>query len=110
MPTLYLSIPPSMELSCPPKYERRRNIVGFRELGRWTQFVRSLITEGRLTHTGEVSLVEHCERAVMVKVNGSVSLSSARSPGPIELARCMVFAAAQASRIVSNRKPALVVI
>jgi hypothetical protein len=110
MPTLFLSIPPSMELSCPPKYERRRNVVGFRELGRWTQFVRSLITEGRLTHTGEVSLVEHCERAVMVKVNGSVSLSSARSPGPIELARCMVFAAAQASRVVSNRKPALVVI
>jgi phage terminase large subunit-like protein len=108
--TLLLSIPPSMEMSCPPKWERRRNIVGFRELGRWTQFVRSLITEGRLIHTGEVTLTEHVERAVMVKVNGSVSLSSARSPGPIELARCMVFAAAQASRAVSNRKPALVVI
>lgn len=109
-PTLFLSIPPSMELSCPPKWERRRNIVGYRELGRWTQFVRSLITEGRLVHTGEVSLVEHCERAVMVKANGSVSLSSARSPGPIELARCMVFAAAQASRAMGQRKPALVVI
>jgi hypothetical protein len=108
--TLALSIPPSLEMSCPPKWERRRNVVGFRELGKWTQYVRSLITEGRLIHTGEVSLVEHCERAVMVKVQASVTLSSARSPGPIELARCMVFAAAQASRTVSNRKPALVVI
>jgi hypothetical protein len=108
--TLLLSIPPSLEMSCPPKWERRRNVVGFRELGKWTQYVRSLITEGRLVHTGEVTLTEHCERGVMVKVNGSVTLSSARSPGPIELARCMVFAAAQASRTVSNRKPALVVI
>jgi hypothetical protein len=108
--TLFLSIPPSLEMSCPPKWERRRNIVGFRELGKWTQYVRSLITEGRLVHTGEITLTEHVERGVMVKVNGSVTLSSARSPGPIELARCMVFAAAQASRSVSNRKPALVVI
>jgi phage terminase large subunit-like protein len=107
---LLLSIPPSMELSCPPKYERRRNIVGFRELGKWTQPVRAMILEGRLTHTGELTLTEHVERAVMVKANGSVSLSSARSSGPIELARCMVFAAAQASRVQQRTKPALVVI
>lgn len=109
-PSLQLSIPPSMELSCPTKWERRRNIVGFRELGKWTQPVRAMITEGRLTHTGELTLVEHIERAVMVKANGSISLSSARSPGPIELARCLVFAAAQASRAQQLRKPALVVI
>jgi hypothetical protein len=109
-PSLMLSIPPSMELSCPPKYERRQNIVGFRELGKWTQPVRAMITEGRLAHTGELALCEHVERAVMVKANGSVSLSSARSPGPIELARCMVFAAAQASRATSRRRPSLVVV
>lgn len=109
-PSLLLSIPPSMELSCPPKYERRRNIVGYRELGKWTQPVRAMITEGRLAHTGELSLTEHVERAVMVKANGSVSLSSARSSGPIELARCMVFAAAQASRATSRQKPTLVVV
>lgn len=109
-PTLRLSIPPTMELSCPPKWERRRNIVGYRELGKWTQPVRSMIVEGRLQHTGQLTLVEHVERAVMVKANGSVSLSSARSPGPIELARCMVFAAAQASRAQQNAKPTLVVV
>jgi phage terminase large subunit-like protein len=109
-PLLKLSIPPTMELSCPLKWERRRNIVGYRELGKWTQPVRSMIVEGRLKHTGQLSLVEHVERAVMVKANGSVSLSSARSPGPIELARCMVFAAAQASRAQQNAKPTLVVV
>ena len=109
-PKLLLSIPPSMELSCPPKWERRRNIVGFRELGKWTQPVRAMITEGRLCHTGELQLTEHVERAVMVKANGSVSLSSARSSGPIELARCMVFAAAQASRAQQRTKPTLVVV
>jgi hypothetical protein len=108
--TLSLSIPPTLELSCPPKLERRRNIVGYRELGKWTQAVRAMITESRLTHTGELSLCEHVERAVMVKAQGAVTLSSARSPGPIELARCMVFAAAQASRAQSRTKPALVVI
>lgn len=107
---LTLSIPPSLELSCPPKWERRRNIVGYRELGKWTQPVRAMITEGRLLHTGELTLKEHVERAVMVKANGSVSLSSARSPGPIELARCMVFAAAQASRATHRTKPTLVVV
>jgi phage terminase large subunit-like protein len=107
---LLLSIPPTMELSCPPKWERRRNIVGYRELGKWTQPVRAMITEGRLVHTGELLLTEHVERAVMVKANGSVLLSSARSSGPIELARCMVFAAAQASRVQSRQKPTLVVV
>ena len=106
--SLRLAITPTLEVTCPPKWERRRTIVGFRELSKWTAAVRSMITEGRLVHTGEISLMENVERAVMVKYQASVVLSSARSSGPITLARCMVFAAAMASRPASNSKPALV--
>ena len=109
-PTLKLALPPSLEIACPPKWERRRTIVGIRELGKWTAPVRSMILENRLRHSGEVSLVESSERAVMVKHNGAVMLSSARSPGPIELTRSMVFAAALASRPANVNKPSLVVV
>jgi hypothetical protein len=39
-----------------------------------------------------------------------VALSSARSPGPIELARCMVFAVALASRPAHTGKPSIVIV
>jgi EAL domain-containing protein (putative c-di-GMP-specific phosphodiesterase class I) len=108
-PELRLAIVPSLEIHCPPKYERRRTIWGYKELLRWTQPVRSMIIENRLAHTGELQLIEHCERAVMVKHQGSIALSSARSPGPIELARCMVVAAALSSRPSGGGKPMLIV-
>ena len=68
-----------------------------------------MILEGRLVHTGEVMLAEHVQRAVAVKVAASLVLSSQRSPGPIELARCMVWAAALASRSMVSGKPMIVV-
>jgi hypothetical protein len=108
-PELRLAIVPGLEVHCPPKYERRRTIWGYKELLRWTQPVRSMIIENRLAHTGELQLIEHCERAVMVKHQGSIALSSARSPGPIELARCMVVAAALSSRPSGGGKPMLIV-
>jgi hypothetical protein len=108
-PTLRLAIPPSLEIHCPPALERRRVIVGYRELLKWTLTVRSMIVEGKITHRGEASLGEHVERAVMVKHNGSVSLSSTRSPGDITLARCMVWAAALESKPNQGGKPMLAV-
>ena len=67
------------------------------------------IVENRIGQTGEKLLAEHVERAVMIKHQGSVALSSTRSPGPIELARCMVWAAALESRPSSSGKPLLVI-
>jgi hypothetical protein len=108
-PQLRIAITPVLETHCPPKHERRRTIVGYRELLKWTLAVRSLIIENRIGQTGEKLLAEHVERAVMIKHQGSVALSSTRSPGPIELARCMVWAAALESRPSSAGKPLLVI-
>jgi hypothetical protein len=104
-PGLRLAIIPALEVSCPPALERRRTIVGYRELLKWTAAVRSMIVENRLLHNGELLLTQHCARAVLIKHNGSVALSTSRSPGPIEAARCMVWAAAMASRPQLVGKP-----
>jgi hypothetical protein len=104
--TLRIAIIPSLEVHCPPEYERRRTIVGYRELLKWTAAVRAMIVEQRLQHNGELLLQQHVERAVLIKHQGSVALSSSRSPGPIEAARCMVWAAAIASRPHMLGKPA----
>jgi hypothetical protein len=102
---LQLTITPPFEISCPREYDSRRAIVGYRELGRWTQGVRALIVEGRVQHSGEISLIEQTERAVLVRHQQTVALSSARSSGPIEMARAMVFAVAMVSRPANNAKP-----
>jgi hypothetical protein len=104
-PSLQLTITPPFEISCPREYDSRRAIVGYRELGRWTQGVRALIVEGRVQHSGEISLIEQTERAVLVRHQQTVALSSARSSGPIEMARAMVFAVAMVSRPANNAKP-----
>ena len=104
-PSLQLTITPPFEISCPREYDSRRAIVGYRELGRWTQGVRALIVEGRVAHSGEISLIEQTERAVLVRHQQTVALSSARSSGPIEMARAMVFAVAMVSRPANNAKP-----
>jgi hypothetical protein len=98
-----------LEVHCPLALERRRVIVGYRELLKWTLTVRSMIVEGKIVHRGEASLGEHVERAVMVKHQGSVALSSTRSPGDITLARCMVWAAALESKPNHGGKPMLAV-
>jgi hypothetical protein len=53
-------------------------------------------------------LAEHVGRAVAVKTPGTIALSSNKSPGPIELARCLVWAAGIANRPVSTVRPMLV--
>jgi hypothetical protein len=108
-PQIRLAIVPSLELHCPPVFERRRTIVGYRELLKWTLAVRSLITDGKVSHTGQASLAEHVERAVMVKHQGSIALSSTKSPGDITMARCMIWAVALESRPGAAGKPMLAV-
>ena len=79
-------------------------LVGQRELQRWTTAVRSLTMEGRVVHTGEELLIQQVDRAVLVKHNGHMSLSSARSPGPIELCRAYVWAVAKAAAPKEQRR------
>ena len=95
---LNLAITPSLDLHTPDKYAKRKQVWGYGELLKYTGTVRSLILEGRVKHDGGMMLEEHVNRAVLTKSQGSVVISSQRSPGPIEAARCMVAAAAFVSR------------
>ena len=106
--TTRLLITPAFEMSLPPKFVKRSSIVGNRELQRWTQGARAAILEKRVQHDGSTLFAQHCARAVAVKNQGAVTLSSVRSPGPIELARCLVFAVAMVSKPVSVGKPTII--
>jgi len=102
-------ISPSIQIHWPSQYQTRTEIVGYGEIVRYTQGVKNMIFEGLLVHDGSKQLSEHVQRAVAVKAESSIALSSQRSPGEIALARCMVWAAALASRPVITGKPIIAV-
>ena len=89
-PQIRFAITPTVDLHWPTSLERRRVVVGYGEILKYTPAVKNMINEKLLWHTGEAHLAEHVNRAVAVRSQGSIALSSQRSPGPIELARCMV--------------------
>jgi phage terminase large subunit-like protein len=97
-PGLVVAITPTLDTNCPTDLQRKRVIVGYQEIGRYTSMVKQLINEGRVAHTGETMLAEHVGRAVAVKTPGAIALSSQKSSGPIELARCLVWAVGIMSR------------
>lgn len=97
-PRLIVAITPTLDVNCPTDLQRTRVIVGYQEIGRYTSAVRNLINEGRVAHTGETMLAEHVGRAIAVKTPGSIALSSTKSSGPIELARCLVWAVGMSAR------------
>ncbi len=107
--TTKFAVSPSIDLHFPRWLDTRKVVVGYGELLKWTHPIRQMILEGRLLHTGETMLAEHVQRAVAVRSQNAFALSSQRSPGPIELARCMVWAAALASRSMVSGKPMIVV-
>ena len=106
--TTRLLITPAFEMTLPQKFVHRSQMVGNREMMRWTQTARSAIIEQRVRHDGSALLSQHVERAVSVKNQGSLTLSSIRSPGPIELARCLVFAVSMVHKPVAVGKPMIV--
>lgn len=106
-PRLSLTVPPSLEVVVPPGLARRCTTVGYRELVKHTALVQSLILEGRVRHDGGTQLADHVNRAVAARTNGGLVLTSQRSPGPIELARCMVWAVAGAARPSWSQRPAM---
>ena len=101
-----LAITPGLEIHTPLPLRRRTETVGYGELARFTTVVRSMIVEGKLWHDGSVALSEHTNRAVLVKTQATQVVSSQKSPGPIELCRCMIWAAALASRPAVRQKAA----
>lgn len=106
-PQVRLAVTPTLAVHCPVKHERRMTQVGYGELQRFTPLVKAMIQERRLGHLGETLLAEHVNRAVGVRTQGTFVVSSQKSPGPIELCRCMIFAAALASKPGSQIKKPL---
>ena len=104
-PTVKFAISPTIDVHCPPAFERRRVVVGYSEILKYTPVVKQMISENRVLHTGEAMLAEHVQRAVLVKTQGSIAVSSQKSSGPIELCRCLIWAAAMVARPTSNSKP-----
>ena len=106
-PTLEtLALTPALHDMAPMEY-RKKVTVGYKELLTHTAVIRSMMNEGRLVHTGEKMLAEHMNRAVGVRTQQGFVLSSQKSPGPITLARCTIWAAALASRPKWKNKPAM---
>ena len=102
-----VALTPSLFDLAPAALDRKKVQVGYAELATHTATIRSLITEGRIVHTGEQMLAEHVDRAVGVKTQRGYALSSQKSSGPITLARCLVFAASLLARPASRAKPAI---
>jgi hypothetical protein len=96
----------TLDVHLSPALKTSAILVGQRELQKWTTVVRSMTMAGQVRHTGEELLVEQVNRAVLVKHQGHLSLSSARSPGPIELCRAYVWAVAMAGRPRQQTKAA----
>jgi len=106
-PRATLAITPPLEIHAPPETASRRTVVGHGEILKWTSIVRGMIREGNVSHPGHTILDEHVGRAVGYTSKQGMGLSSDKSPGPIELARCLVWAVALASRAKWKTRPAV---
>jgi hypothetical protein len=104
---LSLAITPGLNIHTPERYKRRTIEWGYGEMVKYTGLIRQLILEGKVRHDGGNMLGEHVNRAVLVKAQGGVVISSQRSPGPIECARCLVIGSALVSRPGQTRKAAI---
>jgi hypothetical protein len=101
---LKLGITPTLDLHTPDRWAKRKFTWGYAELLKYTGLVKNMINEGLLFHTGEQMLSEHCNRAVLVRAEGGVVISSQRSAGNIEMARCLIASAAFVSRPAQTGK------
>ena len=101
-----VAITPGLADLCPLDMSRRMVTWGQQEMGKYTAVVRHMILEGRLVHSGQRALAEQVNRAVAGRTAATITLSSQKSPGPIEQVRAMVAAAGLAAAPTSSiRKP-----
>jgi hypothetical protein len=105
-----LLITPTLDIHVPLALRRRTSLTGYAELTRFTSLVRSMIHEGKVKHHGESLLADHVSRAVLVKTPSGAVVSSQRSPGPIELCRCMIWSVSEVSKPKQKTKPMMVVV
>lgn len=105
---LLLAIGGALEVHVPEHLTDRYVTFGTAELANWTSLIKPMISTGKLSHDGSLQLAEQVNRAVAVRTyKGATTLSAQKSPGPIEMARCMVVAVALAARPApTRRKPA----
>jgi len=103
---LTIAIGAALDIHLPPSMKGVAVLVGQREVQKWTTIVRSMIMSGQVLHTGEEILVEQVNRAVLVKHQGQLSVSTARSAGPIELCRALIWSVAMAGKPKINTKAA----
>jgi hypothetical protein len=75
------AISPSIDIQWPRHLETKKVIVGYGEILKYTPTVRNLIAEKMLLHDGSTQLAEHVQRAVAVRSQGSVAVSSQRVQG-----------------------------
>lgn len=107
-PEVQLLITPALHLHTPVNLVDRSRTVGYRELQTYTGLVLKMIKEKQLTHDGSQVLRQHVLNAALVKTIQGVVLSSQKSAGPIELARCAIWAASLASKPKAEvRKPSM---
>jgi hypothetical protein len=108
--SLLLAITPSLDHYV-PDYSSRKTVVGHAEIMKYTGLVRGLITQDppRIAHHGEQLLAEQVNRAVAVRHQNAIQLSSKASPGEITFARCMVWAAAIVARPQKKTRAAIYV-
>lgn len=92
-PAVTLAATPMLAEFTPTHLRRRLEVVGSQEMYRYTTLVRNMLQERHLLHAGQIALTEHVARAVAASSRNSLTLSSQKSAGPIELARCLVWAA-----------------
>jgi phage terminase large subunit-like protein len=93
-----LAITPGLHQNVPHELQIRSKSVGYGELQLYTQLIRSRIIEKQITHLGDILLEDHVSRAVAVKTNMGLAITSKKSPGPVEACRCMIWAAALAGK------------
>ena len=108
--SIKLGVTPTLQLHLPLSMNHRFTTIGYAELLKYTSLVRSMIQEGRVQHRGTRTLHEHMTRAVGVKTAQGYVISSQKSPGPIEIARCAIWAIALESKPQTKQKPILVVL
>ena len=88
----------SLSHTMPANIERVAKLVGRRELAQMTHSTKAIITDKKLKHTNDTQLTDHVCRAVGFETGAGYTLSASKSPGPIELARAMVWAVGFASK------------
>ena len=106
-PLMQFAVSPSVEPHWPLELDRRTAIVGYKELLKFTPLVHHMILERRLLHMKNDQLDEQIGRAVAVKTQGSMALSSQKSAGPIELARMVIWAGALVAKPTVVGRPTI---